>query len=200
MLLSYPHCASFSISLPAADRHHRSLRTCITSIIRLVLLIPLFTNPDQPWAISTPNIWILVEANLLIVCGCLPTVRKFARHIAPNLFSYAPSRGVSGGPSHIDGGYVKRNRENGYTLQTIGSKRSRPLYGSKKDACGVDGIEDSHVRLSSSWNRAGAEAIEEGNSRAWSDQRSETGIVQTKTASIAYSEGSEGIRTEAVHP
>lgn len=33
-------------------------RTFITSIVRLITLQPLFTNPDQTWVIVTPATWV----------------------------------------------------------------------------------------------------------------------------------------------
>ena len=59
--------------------------TLVTSCIRLALLPPMLTNLDVAWAVSTPAIWISIEASLVIVCGCLPTLRLFFRHVAPRL-------------------------------------------------------------------------------------------------------------------
>ncbi|KAF2803590.1 uncharacterized protein BDZ99DRAFT_427008, partial [Mytilinidion resinicola] len=57
--------------------------TCVTSIIRLVVIIPSLTDLDQTWALSIPCIWIVVEANLVIICGSLPVLRLFFRHVSP---------------------------------------------------------------------------------------------------------------------
>ncbi|KAF1362387.1 hypothetical protein EJ07DRAFT_12641, partial [Lizonia empirigonia] len=59
--------------------------TCITSAVRLVLLFPMLKTIDQTWAIVTPGIWILIEANMVIITGALPTMRLFFRHVAPRL-------------------------------------------------------------------------------------------------------------------
>jgi hypothetical protein len=42
---------------------------------------------DQPWAVVDPFTWIDVEANLLIICASLSTIRKFFYHVAPRLNS-----------------------------------------------------------------------------------------------------------------
>ncbi|KAK4504900.1 hypothetical protein PRZ48_002863 [Zasmidium cellare] len=59
--------------------------TLVTSLVRLSLLPPMVTATDTTWAISTPAIWICIEANLVIICGCLPILRLFFRHVAPRL-------------------------------------------------------------------------------------------------------------------
>lgn len=33
-------------------------RTCITSVIRLITLQPMFTEADQTWVITTPSMWV----------------------------------------------------------------------------------------------------------------------------------------------
>ncbi|KKY16133.1 putative integral membrane protein [Diplodia seriata] len=127
--------------------------TCITSVVRLILLLPMLTDLDQTWAVSIPCVWILVEANLVVICGCLPIVRKFARHVAPKLFFY--SFGGSGDdhdPSSSSGGVGGSNGKKGktkgrsrsrtaeFTFQTIGSKRSKPLVG------GARKVENEQVK------------------------------------------------------
>ncbi|KAF2844357.1 hypothetical protein T440DRAFT_410368 [Plenodomus tracheiphilus IPT5] len=74
--------------------------TMVTSIIRLVILLPSLTSMDQPWVIGEGTLWINVEANLLVICCCLPTLRRFFRHVAPRLigeYTDDPSSGESSG-------------------------------------------------------------------------------------------------------
>ncbi|PPJ57690.1 hypothetical protein CBER1_00166 [Cercospora berteroae] len=59
--------------------------TMITSLVRLALMIPLLKDVDVSWAIVTPGTWVCIEANLIIVCACLPTMRLFLRHFYPRL-------------------------------------------------------------------------------------------------------------------
>jgi hypothetical protein len=89
-----------------------------------VLLLPSLETPDQPWAIAVPSIWIGIEANLVIICCSLPTLRLFIRHFAPRLigeYSLGRSR-----PSHYGNG--------GSGSNALGSKvqdklRTRSTYG-----------------------------------------------------------------------
>ncbi|OJD38864.1 uncharacterized protein BKCO1_3000240 [Diplodia corticola] len=143
--------------------------TCVTSVVRLVILIPMLTDLDQTWAVSVPCVWILVEANLVVICGCLPIVRKFARHVAPKLFFHShvagasgpsddPSAASSGGTSgkkRKSKGRSSRSRTAEFTFQTIGSKRSRPLVGGarkgRRGGRGGLGEDHSNIELNTTW-------------------------------------------------
>lgn len=79
----------------------------------------MLTDLDQTWAVSIPCVWILVEANLVVICGCLPIVRKFARHVAPKLFADSSSSPSSGNKNSR--GYAGRKPT--FDFQTIGARR-----------------------------------------------------------------------------
>ncbi|KAK8085950.1 integral membrane protein [Apiospora phragmitis] len=59
--------------------------TVATSVMRLVVFLPVLSDQDQPWAMAYPSMWTCVEANLLIICTALPTLRRFFRYLAPDL-------------------------------------------------------------------------------------------------------------------
>ncbi|MCJ1423105.1 hypothetical protein MMC29_000986 [Sticta canariensis] len=80
--------------------------TFITSVVRLVTLKPLFTNPDQTWVIVTPAIWVVVEANLVIICCCFLALKSFLRHHAPTLIG--EKSGTEG--YKVNSTYEDRNR------------------------------------------------------------------------------------------
>ena len=92
----------------------------------MVLLLPTLSTPDQPWAVAVPAIWIGIEANLVIICCSLPTLRLFVRHFAPRLigeYSFGHSRPSGYGHGNSNGG-----------SNALGSKiqdrlRTRPTYG-----------------------------------------------------------------------
>ncbi|KAL3440649.1 hypothetical protein BJX65DRAFT_300330 [Aspergillus insuetus] len=57
--------------------------TIVTSILRLATLMPLVTSPDPTYKLGLASIFINIEANFIIICGCLPYARQFLRHHAP---------------------------------------------------------------------------------------------------------------------
>ncbi|KAL8404245.1 hypothetical protein RB594_009197 [Gaeumannomyces avenae] len=61
--------------------------TVVISIVRLYLLIAIMDEVDQTWGGGQVVVWILIEANLLIMCACLSTLRHFFRAVAPGLLS-----------------------------------------------------------------------------------------------------------------
>lgn len=142
--------------------------TVITSVIRLVLLIQILTNVDQPWGAGYVTIWILVEGNLLIMCACLSTLRHFFRHVAPSFLSSRRTKADSNINKH--GG-----ADGSLQLPTIGQISS---HGNKRNNqfLRLDGREvETQVyagRLSTDDKR--------------SDEHSDRGILQTKTTQITY--------------
>lgn len=72
---------------------HESLLTCqyrtlIVSLVWLALFIPVVqkTSPDITWELSTILVCVTTEASLVIVCGCFPALRLFARRALPKWF------------------------------------------------------------------------------------------------------------------
>ncbi|KAF9879580.1 integral membrane protein [Colletotrichum karsti] len=82
--------------------------TVITSVVRLFLLITILADADQTWGGIFINIWVSIEANLLVMCACLSTLRLFFHTVSPKLFS-------SGG-----GTTGKSGAASGNGLRTIG--------------------------------------------------------------------------------
>ncbi|KAK7994649.1 hypothetical protein PG991_016237 [Apiospora marii] len=69
--------------------------TVVTSIVRCAYLPMLLGNADQSWVIAQPSLWAIIEANLIIICGSTPTLRRFFRQVAPSLIGDSSSRGKS---------------------------------------------------------------------------------------------------------
>ncbi|OAG14665.1 hypothetical protein CC77DRAFT_1099731 [Alternaria alternata] len=144
--------------------------TCITSAVRLALLFPMLQTIDQTWAIVMPGIWILIEANLIIITGCLPTMRLFFRHVAPRLIGESSLRSRSRKQSSTGYGGGSHHQ---LELKTIGSRAMNKRF---------EYVEDDTVSVGS----------EERTTAGWrGDRDSERGIVVagnaggiTKTSSV----------------
>ncbi|PYH40806.1 uncharacterized protein BP01DRAFT_350536 [Aspergillus saccharolyticus JOP 1030-1] len=57
--------------------------TIVTSIVRLATLWPLVTSTDPTYKLALASVFIVIEANFIIICGCLPYVRQFLRFHCP---------------------------------------------------------------------------------------------------------------------
>ncbi|OAA46675.1 Pth11-like protein [Beauveria brongniartii RCEF 3172] len=86
--------------------------TVATSIVRLVYLPATLRSTDPSWDAAPANVWTFVEGNLFVICGCMPTVRRFARHLCPGWFgTNSPAASKNSAQS---------------TLVTWGAGRTRP--------------------------------------------------------------------------
>ncbi|KAJ5782863.1 hypothetical protein N7457_004637 [Penicillium paradoxum] len=57
--------------------------TVVTSILRLATLVPFLSVTDFTYELAWPQLWCNVEANLIVICPCLPNMRQFIRHHFP---------------------------------------------------------------------------------------------------------------------
>ncbi|KAK8075885.1 hypothetical protein PG997_010548 [Apiospora hydei] len=93
----------------------------------------LLGNTDQSWVISQPSLWAIIEANLIIVCGSAPTLRRFFRHVAPSLIGDSASRGKSS----------KETYQHDPALVTFGQISNRRNYARFGEDNEMDGIGNS---------------------------------------------------------
>jgi hypothetical protein len=113
----------------------------VTSGVRLALLFQILKSDDQTWAIVTSGICMyglssvcgyaviesnthdsLIEANLIIITGCLPTMRLFFRHVTPRLIGKQSARGHSHNPGTK---YGTNSKPLQVELKEISVKRTR---------------------------------------------------------------------------
>ncbi|KAF5658961.1 monocarboxylate transporter [Fusarium denticulatum] len=96
--------------------------TVTTSIIRMIYLPSLLGALDIPWIAAPANVWSFVEVNLFIICGCMPTFRKFLKRLAPKWMGSSSDSGSSEPPSNDSLHKVQRKKPTGYTqFDTCGS-------------------------------------------------------------------------------
>ncbi|KAI9682138.1 MAG: hypothetical protein M1817_000192 [Caeruleum heppii] len=80
---------------------------CIVSIIRLHTLGPLLKSTDSTWVVVNASIWIIIEVNLALVCGCLSVCKPFLRRHLPILLGAATQN------SNWPDGYGKSGSQGG---------------------------------------------------------------------------------------
>jgi HAMP domain-containing protein len=156
--------------------------TLITSIVRLVLLLPSLSNPDQSWSLAEGCLWVIVEANLLIMCGSLPTLRVFLKNVAPRVLgdrsqnkpsgenSASASFGLrtfggSNGPRRRFDTLVELEHDVHFNRNSL-----RPEGMGKKDVKVFSGQSDESLM----------------NHGPTGDNNSEDGILQTRTTTVRY--------------
>ncbi|KAK7415332.1 hypothetical protein QQX98_005976 [Neonectria punicea] len=152
--------------------------TVVTSMVRLALLISQLDAVDTTWGGGPIHAWIGVEANLLIMCACLSTLRPFIKTVAPRLLS--SSRGTSTGKS-------KTALTSGHELRTIGGSGpgrsgSRGPYTQFDESFATT----AHAEGGFAWSQEIRKASTDGKSSN-DDERSDKGILQTTTTVVNYS-------------
>ncbi|KAF2679191.1 hypothetical protein K458DRAFT_280879, partial [Lentithecium fluviatile CBS 122367] len=61
--------------------------TLVTLIVRLALLVTKIEQVDSTWVAGPINYWVLIGANLLIICASQLTIRQFLQTVALRLLS-----------------------------------------------------------------------------------------------------------------
>ncbi|KAI1050182.1 hypothetical protein LB506_001622 [Fusarium annulatum] len=168
--------------------------TVITSIVRVSLLPGMLKSMDLTWVIAFPSIWIIVEANLIITCATMPTLRKFFKHVAPKLIGesrYGSKTGKSSKYGKPDTGSKPPSRPFAPSSQ---GRRDRTQYSQ------FDGDENpmpDNFALGPINGRVGHNTSvgQSEEVTGWIDSDSEKGIVggtvkpaivQTKTVTVEY--------------
>ncbi|CZS73381.1 unnamed protein product [Fusarium graminearum] len=180
--------------------------TLVTSVIRLVLLVPIFGALDVSWIISGAIVWVFIEANLLIICASLTTLRCFFYRVAPTIIGVrVSSNGIEsskGTRKHpfqtieTFGGKSKSRRgqpdsptvDPGFDLKTIA--RAQPVR-TEVTVYTPDEERDETIkqlRREKSIKKFGCAAAE---TQTWntckdSSDDEELAIVQTTTVTVVY--------------
>ncbi|OLN85657.1 hypothetical protein CCHL11_08307 [Colletotrichum chlorophyti] len=145
--------------------------TVATSIVRLTYLPPLLTSTDPSWDAAPANIWTFVEANLFVLCGSMPTLRKFFKHFAPKLI------GSTTNPSSA-GPYVGSYANQRSNLRT----RQRKQYEQFTEENEMHTFNSDHKRAEDDPGFTSIVVATGGRDSA--DDMSDRAILQTKTVTV----------------
>ena len=120
---------TLSAKLSSADT--RGFRVCLVSILRLHSLVAISNSPDPTYDNAPAATWSSCEANIGIICSCLPCLRPLITRYFPGAFSTTSSSSRSwycGGYKYtqppVRRFFTKGKRVNG-NLSTI---RSEDLF------------------------------------------------------------------------
>ncbi|KAK0732455.1 hypothetical protein B0T21DRAFT_290971 [Apiosordaria backusii] len=105
---------------------------CFISILRLLQLIKVQTDPDFTYAAAELSYLTAVEVNGAIVCACVMTLKPFIVRFFPRLLSSratGSSNGQSGTADRNQYHYADGGGVNGRGPPTIGSRPSKGVLG-----------------------------------------------------------------------
>lgn len=136
------------------------LLTLGAAIARLIVLIPSLKDSDTTWILGPGTLWLIVEANLIIICGSLPSFKVFLNHIAPKVLGQSNNGSNGNGGSWDERNRNKKLMEGGfkYALRTFGSSQTK-----RRQFDTIDEIEhgDDFRSSNRSW-KAGNGSVERG--------------------------------------
>ncbi|KAJ1323167.1 alpha-methylacyl-CoA racemase [Microdochium nivale] len=104
------------------------LLTLGAALARLVILVPSLKNADTTYVLAQGTLWLVVEANLIIICGALPTFRIFLDSVAPWVLRDARSRNATGSGGSGGAAGQKKSGSLSYGLRTFGSGPKRRMF------------------------------------------------------------------------
>ncbi|KAF4972287.1 hypothetical protein FSARC_1123 [Fusarium sarcochroum] len=170
--------------------------TVVTSIVRVVLLPAMLDSSDVSWAVAYPSVWIIVEANLIITCATMPTLRKFFKHVAPKLIGESRYGSKSGKSKYGNSKYGQPDNSKHASRPFAPSsqgRRDRTQYSQfdpEEDM--PDGFALVPIKARVGHNTSVGHSEDNAG---WVDSDSEKGIVagtvkpaimQTKTVTVEY--------------
>ncbi|KAI1074747.1 hypothetical protein F5B20DRAFT_425452 [Whalleya microplaca] len=145
--------------------------TLAAACMRLKSLLSMLTSMDTPWNMADAMLWLTVESNLIILCGCLPTFRLWLKHTLPQ-------RSVTGSYGRRSG----KSTDKSHPLRTFGAGSTRPKHQ-------FDTIAELEFNdhFESPKYEAGVESGKRLDPARSSDTGSEEHILQTRTTTVTYS-------------
>ncbi|KAI5458203.1 hypothetical protein BGZ63DRAFT_432708 [Mariannaea sp. PMI_226] len=151
--------------------------TIATSIIRLAYLPPVLASTDPSWDAAPADIWTFIEGNLFVICGSLPTLRRFFKHLMPRLMgSSKPTDYGNTYGHHQQSGTVSRAR------------KQRTQFSQYPE----DDDETELRRISADDKLAGTVAVRiSGTPDGQQDDHSERHILRRQSFTVQYDARSE---------
>ncbi|KAL1615510.1 hypothetical protein SLS56_011798 [Neofusicoccum ribis] len=100
---------------------------CASSIVRTVLLIPLFKSPDFTWNVVDQYVWAFIEINTSIVCASIPPLKPLFSRYLPVVLGGQHGSDVSKKSDAL------REGGEGYTLSSVenSGKIKAGIFGAK---------------------------------------------------------------------
>ncbi|RYP55173.1 hypothetical protein DL768_000167 [Monosporascus sp. mg162] len=144
-----------------------------------LMVFTIGSIPDQPWDTAPASLWVFIEANLFIICGSMPTLRRFCRHVAPRFFGDSQSK-----PSADNGPSSSGGRASNLNI----ARKARNQYEKFGDSTELYAMSGR----GRSKNQRGMTVQIATGTGSGDDDRSDKAImenaqiVQTKTVTVAY--------------
>ncbi|KAJ3941533.1 uncharacterized protein N0V96_008245 [Colletotrichum fioriniae] len=173
MLFILPMPMIFSLRMKMASKIGAVIIFAIGSI--LTYLPPLLVSVDPSWDAAPANIWTFVEANLFVICGSMPTLRKFFKHFAPKLM------GSSTNPSSYAVGGYRMSYAHQRSTNAMKS-RQRKQYEQFPDENEMHTFHSDRKRANE--EDPGFSSVVVAGGRESADDMSDKAILQTKTVTI----------------
>ncbi|KAJ9206938.1 hypothetical protein C8Q69DRAFT_440212 [Paecilomyces variotii] len=153
---------------------------CTASIIRTVAVSQTSARElDLSWDFIPRSTWTLVEANVGIICACLPTLRYPLSRLFPFLFRGSVRGGMS----------TRRTGSSHYVLHTI-SRRRAHLSGSSYTVPGFTAFEQqSQEQIVRNPDLEERDYPGRESSGSGSATSAPSGITKTTQVQIAYMDG-----------
>ncbi|KAH6974239.1 hypothetical protein BKA56DRAFT_645444 [Ilyonectria sp. MPI-CAGE-AT-0026] len=146
--------------------------TVATSIIRLVQLPVVLASTDPSWDAAPADVWTFVEANLFVICGSMPTLRKFFKHLMPRIM------GGSSGASGYAGSYGPKQHSG--TLSRVRKPRNQYSQFPEEDGTEMQRFSDDNKDPTMTVHVSGSgEAVQR-------DDHSDRAILRTQSFSVQY--------------
>ncbi|RTE83003.1 hypothetical protein BHE90_002435 [Fusarium euwallaceae] len=147
--------------------------TVATSVTRLVYLPVVLASTDVSWDSAPANIWTFIEANLFVICGSMPTLRKFFKHFMPRIV------GSSGGSRYGTTSCGQHQQSN--TLSRVRKGRSNYAQFPEDNATELERFSDDDNK------NGGTVVVGNASTEGLRDDHSERAILQTQTFTVQYS-------------